>query len=233
MEFIDAIPMFGSVSNAVMIVVGGTAGLGLRKCLPPKIMELPVQGMALFTAALGISMAIKSRSLLIVIVAITIGAVVGELLDIEGRIERGAQRLEGRGGNSLNGFSIGFVAATVLYCTGSMAVLGSFEEGLGGYPVLLLTKGMLDGLMSVALAASLGFGVLLAALPVLIYQVFLTFAASTLQPFMSEAAVTEMSATGGLMLIAISLNLLGLAKIRVMNMIPGMVVAVLLAILFL
>lgn len=233
MEFIDAIPIFGSVSNAAMIVAGGAAGLGLRKCLPSRIIELPVQGMALFTAALGISMAITSRNLLTVIVAITLGSVAGEFLDIEGRIERGSKRFDERCGDSVNGFSIGFVAATILYCTGSMAVLGSFEEGLGHYPFLLLTKSVMDGLTSVAMAASFGFGVLLSALPVLIYQGILTLAASTLQPYMTEAAMTEMTATGGLMLIAIGLNLLGLAKIRVMNMIPGLAVAVLLAILFL
>lgn len=233
MDYMNAIPIFGSVSNAAMIIVGGVAGLGLRRWLPAKILELPVQGMGLFVASMGVSMAITARNVLVVIAAITIGSVIGELLDIEGRLERGTRRLEERFGSSAGGFTVGFVAATLLFCTGSMAVLGAFEEGLGGYPIMLLTKGMLDGLISIAMAASLGFGVIFAALPVLLYQGALTFAATALQPLMTEAAVTEMTATGGLMLIAIGLNLLKLTKIRVMNMLPGLVAAVVFARLFL
>lgn len=233
MNFIDTIPAFGSFSNAAMIIAGATAGLGLRRRLPEKLMELPMQGIGLFVASLGVSMAITTRNILVVIAAITIGSVIGELLDIEGRIERGARRLEERLGKSADGFTAGFVTATILYCTGSMAVLGSFQEGLGGYPFLLLTKGLMDGLSAVALSASLGFGVLFSALPVLLYQAFLTFAAASLQSLMTEAAVTEMTATGGLMLIAIGLELLKLTKIRVMNMIPALAAAVALARFFL
>ena len=111
--------------------------------------------------------------------------------------------------------------------------LGAFEEGLGGYPSLLLAKGLLDGMISVAMAASLGAGVLFSCVSVFVYQAALTLAAGWMQPFMSEAAITEMSATGGLMLMAIGVNLLGLMKIRIMNMLPGLVFAVVLVKLFL
>ena len=113
-----------------------------------------------------------------------------------------------------------------------MAVLGSFEEGLGGYPSLLLAKGLIDGLTSIAIAASLGFGVIFASVPVFLYQGTLTLAAGWIQPFMSQPAIIEMSATGGLMLVGIGINLLGFMKIRVMNMLPGLVIAVVLVQLF-
>lgn len=233
MDLIDTIPMFGSFSNAAMIVAGGAAGLGLRKWIPQKIMELPVQGMGLLVISLGISMAVKTQHLIIMVAAISIGSLAGELLDIEGRLERAANNIEERYAKQANGFSVGFITATILYCTGSMGVLGAFEEGLGGYPLLLMTKSMMDGFVAIAMGASLGFGVMLSAIPVLIYQGALTLAASSLQPFMTPAAVTEMSAVGGLMLAAIGLNLLKLVKIRVTNMVPALVVAVMLARFFL
>ncbi|MPN50582.1 putative membrane protein YdfK [bioreactor metagenome] len=177
-------------------------------------------------------MSIKTEQPLIVIASIAVGSVIGELLDLEGKLEKGCASLESRIGDNAKGFSAGFIAASLIYCTGSMAVLGSFEEGLGGYPSLLLAKGLIDGLTSIAIAASLGFGVIFASVPVFLYQGTLTLAAGWIQPFMSQPAIIEMSATGGLMLVGIGINLLGFMKIRVMNMLPGLVIAVVLVQLF-
>ena len=229
MELFSSIPLFGSIANAVFIVCGALAGLLLRKKIPAKIMELPVQGMALFVVTLGVGMAIKTQQPLVVIASIALGSLIGELMDLEGALEAASMKLENRIGDSAKGF---FITTSLIYCTGSMAVLGAFEEGLGGYPSLLLAKGLIDGLTSVAMAASLGFGVIFSAVPVFLYQGLLTLAAGWIQPFMSEAAVTEMSATGGLMLMGIGINLLGFMKIRVMNMLPGLIVAVILVRLF-
>jgi len=233
LDFLTGIPLFGSIANAVFIVCGALLGLAVRKKLPQKIMQLPVQGMALFVISLGMSMAIKTNSPLIVIASIALGSVTGELLNLEGRLERGSRALELRFGKAAEGFSAGFITTSLIYCTGSMAVLGAFEEGLGGYPSLLLAKGLIDGLTSVAMAASLGFGVIFSAIPVFIYQGTLTLAAVWAQPYMSAPAVTEMSATGGLMLMAIGINLLGFMRIRAMNMLPGLVFAVVLVQFFL
>ncbi|MEG1602197.1 MAG: DUF554 domain-containing protein [Cloacibacillus sp.] len=233
MDALSSIPLFGSLANAAMIIAGAAVGLLLRKKIPAKIMELPVQGMALFVMTLGIGMAIKTEQPLVVIGSIALGSLTGELLDIEGAFERASMGLEKRIGAGAAGFTTGFITTSLIYCTGSMAVLGSFEEGLGGYPSLLLAKGLIDGLTSVAMAASLGFGVIFSAVPVFLYQGALTLAAQWIQPFMTDAAITEMSATGGLMLMAIGINLLGVMKIRAMNMLPGLVAAVILAKLFL
>ncbi len=233
MESITAIPLFGSIANAALIISGSLIGLALRTKLPQKILELPVQGMAIFVISLGLSMSINTKQPLIVIASIAAGSVIGEMIDLEGRLEKGCAALEKRFGDRAKGFSSGFIAASLIYCTGSMAVLGSFEEGLGGYPSLLLAKGLIDGLTSIAIAASLGFGVIFSFIPVFLYQGMLTLAAVWIQPFMSESAVTEMSATGGLMLVAIGINLLGFMKIRVMNMLPGLVAAVVLVQFFL
>ncbi len=233
MEAFTSLPLFGSIANALMIICGASMGLLLRKKIPAKIMELPVQGMALFVFTLGAGMAIKTRQPLIVIASIAVGSLIGELLNIEGAFERWSLKLEQRMGDSAEGFASGFITTSLIYCTGSMAVLGSFEEGLGGYPSLLLAKGLIDGLTSVAMAASLGFGVIFSSIPVFLYQASLTLAAQWIQPFMSDAAIIEMSATGGLMLMAIGINLLALMRIRVMNMLPGLVIAVVLSRFFL
>ncbi len=232
LEFLTGIPLFGSIANGLMIVMGALLGLALRSRLSQKMMELPVQGIALFVITLGISMAIGTKHPLIVIASIAAGSLAGELINIEGLIESASKKLEAKCGSGAQGFSVGFVTTSLIYCTGSMAVLGSFEEGLGGYPSLLLAKGLMDGLTAIAMAASLGFGVIFSSVPVFLYQGTLTVAASWLSPFMSEAAVCEMTATGGLMLMSIGLNLLGLMKIRAMNMLPGLIIAVVLVQLF-
>jgi uncharacterized membrane protein YqgA involved in biofilm formation len=229
LESMTAIPLFGSIANATFIICGAFLGLALRKKLPQRILELPVQGMAIFVISLGLSMSITTKQPLIVIASIAAGSLIGELIDIEGKLGKGCAYLENRFGESAKGFSSGFFTASLIYCTGSMAVLGAFEEGLGGYPSLLLAKGLIDGLTSIALAASLGFGVIFSAIPVFLYQGTLTLAAVWIQPFMSESAIIEMSATGGLMLVAIGINLLGFMKIRAINMLPGLVIAVILA----
>lgn len=226
MEFLEHLPLFGSLANAAMIIAGSLVGLAVRSRLPKRIMELPVQGMALFVISLGLSMAIKTQQPLVVITSIAGGSLIGELLGLESWLERGSKALEAKIGNSAQGFSAGFITTSLIYCTGSMAVLGAFEEGLGGYPSLLIAKGLLDGLTSVAMAASLGFGVAFSSIPVFLYQSTLTLAAHWAQPFMTQAAITEMSATGGLMLVAIGINLLGIMKIRAMNMLPGLIIAV-------
>ena len=233
MEFLSGIPLFGTFANAALIACGGLLGLALKSKLPKKIMELPVQGMALFVATIGIAMSIKTAHPLVVISSIALGSAMGELIGIESFVERGSKALEEKCGAMARGFSSGFVTASLIFCTGSLAVLGSFEEGLGGYPNMLLAKGLIDGLTAIALAASLGFGVIFSAIPIILYQGSLTLAAGWIQPFMTEAAVVEMSATGGLMLMAIAVNLLGLMKIRVMNMLPGFVLAVIFARIFL
>lgn len=232
MAFLSSLPLFGTIADAAFIACGATIGFLLKKKLPEKFTELPVQGLALFVVTLGVGMAVKTQHPLVVVASIALGSVVGELVDIEGILERAAKRLERRIGNDAAGFSTGFVTASLLYCTGSMAVVGAFQEGLSGDPSMLLTKGLIDGMIAIAIGASLGFGVICSALSVMIYQGTLTIAASALHPLMSETAIIEMSAAGGIMLMAIGINLLGLMKIRVMNMLPAMAATLIFARLF-
>ena len=233
MNLWQTIPLYGSVVNVLAVAAGSLAGFTLRRRVDEEIMKLPMQCLGVSTVSIGMGMALKTQNMLIVVFSLCAGSIVGGLLDIDGRIERAAGRIQNRFKSLDSNFSQGVMAATLIFCVGSMAVLGSFEEGLGGYPTLLLTKSMMDGLMSVALAASLGLSVAFSAVPVFVYQGVLTLAARFIQPLMTEAATAEMTATGGVMLIGVGLSILGLVKMKLMNALPALVVAVALARIFL
>ena len=232
MKFLSSIPLFGSIVNAIAIIVCGFAGFLLRRHVREDIMELPKQCLGLFSAIIGIGMALKTRNMLVVVFSLCVGGIIGGLLDIDGRIERMIERVQNKRNDLDSNFSRGFMSAMLIFCIGSMAVLGAFEEGLGGYPTLLLSKSMMDGLMAIALSASFGFGVIFSAIPVFLYQGGLTLAASFVQPYMTEAATVEMTATGGVMLFGVGLSILGLVRIKLMNALPGLVIAVVLVRLF-
>lgn len=228
MEFLRQLPLFGSFANALMIIAGGLLGLLIKKKVPVRLLEMSVMGLEIYVLVLGITFALKSNHPLIMVASIALGSLIGEIIDFDGFFNRLGDKVEKRLGNSGNGFSKGFVSCTLLFCTGSMAVLGAFEEGFGAFPVTLLTKGMIDGITNIAFAATLGFGVIFSSVPVFLYQGSLALAATWLRPFMTEVAINEMTAVGGIMLIAISINMMELKKLRPMNMLPGFIVAILL-----
>ena len=232
MKYLLSIPLFGSIVNAISVIVCGFVGYLLRRHVKEEILELPKQCLGLFSIVIGIGMALKTQNMLVVVFSLCVGGIIGGLLDIDGRIERMIARVQNKYKDLGSNFTQGLMTAMLIFCIGSMAVLGAFEEGLGGYPALLLTKSLMDGLMAIALSASFGIGVAFAAIPVFLYQGGLTLAARFIQPYMTEAATIEMTATGGVMLLGVGLSILGLARIKLMNALPGLVIAVVLVRLF-
>lgn len=226
MQFIHTLPIFGSLANALMIIAGAILGLLIKKKIPQRLLELPVMALEIYVLVLGITFALKSQHPLIMVSSLAIGSLIGEIIDFDGFFQKLGKNVETKLGPSANGFAKGFVTCTLLYCTGSMAVLGAFEEGFGSFPVTLLTKGMIDGITGIAFAATLGFGVIFSCIPVFLYQGTLAICATWIRPLMTATAINEMTAVGGIMLIAISFNMMELKHFRVMNMLPGFVVAV-------
>lgn len=167
------------------------------------------------------------------IFSIVLGAIIGEALKLDVQMNRLGDGLKKFTGGQSARFSEGFVTAFLLFCMGSMTVLGAFEEGLGGKPNLLLAKSLLDGISAIALAAAFGFGVLFSVIPLLLYQGGLTLLAAFLGQLFSEAIINELSAVGGILLIGLGLNILEIKSIKVLNMIPALIVAVILAYFFL
>ena len=221
--------MLGTLVNVGAVIAGSLLGLVIHKRMPEKITKLVFQAIGLFTLFLGFTMAGKTSNYLIMIFSLVIGSIIGELLNIEKQINRLSDWLKAKSGSSNAKFSEGFLTSFLLFCMGSMTILGAIEEGMGGSPDLLLAKSVLDGFSSIALAAALGIGVLFSAIPLLIYQGGLTLFSGYLQDYLTTPMINELSAVGGIILIGLGINILEIKQIRVINMIPALLVAVLLA----
>lgn len=225
--------MTGTLINVAAVIAGCTIGFLIHRRLPQKIITIVFHGIGLFTLFLGFSMAAKTANYLVLIFSIVLGSISGELLKIDRGLDRLSIYLKHKIGSANDKFAEGLVTAFLLFCLGSMTILGAFEEGLGGKPNLLLAKSMLDGFSSIALTAGLGIGVIFSVIPLLIYQGGLTLFASLLGDIFNDVIINEMTAAGGLMLIGLGINILEIKSIKVVNMLPGLLVAVILAYLFL
>jgi len=225
MEFLSGVPAGGTLFNAAAIVIGGFAGLLIGRFIPEKAYKIVFQCLGLFSLYLGFSMASKAQGMLVVLFSLLIGAISGVLLDIDGALTRFGESLKRRfdSGNGTGNFTQAFVTTSILYCVGAMSVIGAIENGLTGNPSLLMVKGYLDGATSVLFAASMGVGALFSALPILIYQGSLTFAAQWLNVFITPTMMDNLSGLGGLIIMAIGLNLLNAVDIKTSNLLPGVV----------
>ena len=185
-------------------------------------------GLGLSTLLIGVQMVLKVQSPLVVIASMVIGGVTGELLGIEEALERAGEWLRSRARSGSGTFVTGYVTASLVFCVGPMTLLGSIQEGLTGNPDIIYTKAMLDGAASVAFASSLGVGVGFAAITVLVFQGALTLLGAQLAFLLRPEILNEVTATGGLLILAIGLLLLEVKRLRVANLLPALVVVVLL-----
>ena len=225
--------MVGTFINTGAVIAGSVIGLLIHAKLPPRISAIAFQGIGLFTLFIGFSMALKTQNPLIMIFSIVLGAIIGELINISHYLDRFSEWIKVKIKSDNERFSEGLVTAFLLFCMGSMTVLGAIEEGLGRPPNLFLAKSVLDGFSSIALSTTFGVGVLFSAVPLLIYQGGLTLGAGLLQDVLSDAIVNELTAVGGLVLIGLGLNILDIKEIKILNMLPALVIAVILAAIFL
>lgn len=221
--------MIGTALNVAAILVGGTLGSLLGDRLPPRLRETVVHGMALVVLVVGMDMALGTENVLIVLGSIVAGGILGEWWQLEGRLDRLARWVETRAARvpflARGDFSRGLISASLLFCIGPMAILGSIADGLRGDYSLLAIKSVLDGFASLAFAAALGMGVTFAAVAVLLVQGGFTLGASLLEGVLSEAMITELTATGGVMMLGLGLLMLELKQIRVANLLPALVLA--------
>ncbi len=224
--------MNGTLINAVAVILGGSIGLLVHKNLPRSLVKIAFQGIGLFTLFLGFLMASEASNFVIMIFSIVIGGVIGELIKLDELLDRSGELIKTRLGSREDKFVDGFVTSTLLFCVGSMSILGAIEEGLGGEPNLLLAKSLLDGLSSIALASSMGVGVLVSVVPMIIYQGGISIFAGWVDSFLTEIMISEMTGVGGLLLIGLGLTLLEIKKIKVINMLPSLFIALLLAYFF-
>lgn len=221
--------LLGTVVNVAAIAIGTLIGLALKQRLPERITSIVMQGLGLVTALIGVKMIIVTENVFVVLVSIVVGGVFGELLYIEARLDAFGAKVEAKFSREKGTFAKAFVTSSLLYCVGPMAILGALQDGLRGDYSILLTKSGLDGVASVAFASTLGVGVLFSAIPLALYQGGITVGASMLEPFLSSSIVNAMTATGGLLILGIALNILQVTKIRVGNLLPAILIAAALA----
>jgi len=219
--------MLGPLVNALVVVVCSLVGCFLLKKIPERIEEHIKKAMGLAIVLVGIKGALENQNMLLMIMSIIIGAVIGELINIDKWMNRLGQWAEssvgalGKSGNREHNFSKGFVSASILFCTGSMAIVGSMQSGLQGNHDILFAKSILDGVMSLVFSASLGIGVVFSAVPVLVYQGGIALASKAVSGYLTEDIIREMSAVGSLIIAGIGCNFLGVKEIKVANLIPA------------
>jgi len=215
--------MLGTIVNAASVLIGGTIGLVLRKGIPQRLSAIVRDAIGLATIGLSIMMIMKMSSPIPVVLALLIGGVIGECIDLESRFNSFAglmKRLVGAEGTFIDGM----VTAFITFCVGPMTVLGSIEDGLGN-PSILFAKSLLDGFMAVAYATSMGVGVVFSVVPLLLYQGSIAALAFLLKQALSTDMLYSLTATGGVLLLGLGVNLLELRRVKVINLLPALALA--------
>ncbi len=214
--------ILGALANAIAVLVGGTIGFFAKKGIPKKYGDAIIQALSIFTFGMGIMFFLKSKEIMVLVISLALGTFLGEWIDIEKRLESFGSFIQSKMKNVAGNFSEGFVTASLIFCVGSMAIMGAMQSGLAGNHEVLFAKSALDVMASLIFASAMGIGVAFASVSVLIYEGGLSLAAAAVAPFLSTAVVDEMTAVGGVLLMALSLSILEIKKIRAGNMLPAM-----------
>lgn len=218
--------MIGTLINVAAILIGTLVGVLLRKGIPARLRDTVMQGLGLCVILIGLSGAIKTADTMCVIVSMVVGGLIGSAVNIERQLNRLGEAAEskfakhGDGG----GFSNAFVTASLVYCVGAMAIVGAMDSGLRGDHTTLIAKSALDGISAIFFASTLGPGVALSALAVLLYQGAIALLATWISPLLTDPIINEMSAVSGLLIVAIGLNMLYDKHLSVGNLLPAIFV---------
>jgi uncharacterized membrane protein YqgA involved in biofilm formation len=221
--------LLGSFVNGLTIFVGSLLG-GVLRNISEQMKDTVTKGIGLGVTVLGIQMALKTSSFIVILICLCLGAMVGEACKIEDRMNAFGLKLEKRYAKPGSNFAEGFVTASLIFLIGSMGIIGGIESGIANNHQTLLTKAVMDGFMSIMLTATLGVGVLFSAFPVFIYEGIIAVLASVLMQYVPkellDLLLTEITSIGGLMVLGISLNVIGITKIRVSNYLPGLLILI-------
>lgn len=229
-------PGLGTIINAALVVAGSVIGLILKKAIPDEMKKSIVQALALATVAIGLigvvtasctakdNGVLASSYTLLMVISIAVGTLVGAVFNIEKRLDRLGELLQKKFSSEGSSFAEGFITASLVYCVGSMAILGSLRDGIYHDPTILITKGMIDGIMSVVFASTIGIGVVFSAASIIVYQGIITVCASLLSPLLTEAVIAQMSLVGSILIMGIGFNLIYDTKLKLANMLPAVFV---------
>ena len=218
--------MLGVIVNSLAVIIGSILGISLKNGINEKYKNTIMDGISLAVIVIGVMGGIKSQNVVLVVVSLAIGGLIGEKIDIESRLDILGNKVESYFGKGDSNFSKAFVSATLVYCIGAMAIVGSLESGLTGNHQTLFAKAALDGITAIVFASTLGIGTAFSAIPIFVYQGSITLLAKYLKDILTPDLVTEMSAVGGILIIAIGINLLNLKKIKVGNLLPAIFIPI-------
>ena len=224
--------MIGTIVNTAAVAAGGIIGILLKKKMPERVTSIYFQAIGLFTMAIGMSMAVKMEHILIVVASLALGSLLGEWMNIENWVNTLGENFKQRFRIGSEQFSEGLTTAFLLFCVGSMTILGTIQEGTGGSPDLLYTKSLMDFFSSMLLASAFGVSVALSAVPLFIFQASLTLIAMFAGSFFTPGIILELTSVGGILLVGLGLNILHISNLRVMNMLPALVVVVIMLVIF-
>ena len=226
LEIFKAIPAGGTIFNSLTVLIGSITGLIIGKFIPEKTQETIFNCLGLFTIYIGLNMAFNTKHSIAVLLSLILGAITGELLGLDNKLNNLGDTIKAKLKLSNAKFTEGFVTASLLFCVGAMAIIGAFEDGLRHNPEILITKGIMDGISSIVLAGSFGLGAALSIIPMFIYQGALTFLAIWAEPLITQEMYANISGLGGLMIMGIGLNLLKVTKLKLCDMLPGLIYVV-------
>ncbi|MDP4093964.1 MAG: DUF554 domain-containing protein [Bacillota bacterium] len=223
----------GTLVNTAAIIAGGTAGTFIKKGLPERFKNTVMQAIGLSVLIIGISGTLQGiykitgngdldrQYIMTMIISLVVGGVLGELINIEKRLDKLGYWFQNKFSNNSGGFAEGFITASLVYCVGAMAIVGSLEDGLTGNTKTLFAKAILDGISAIVFASTMGFGVVFSAVPVLVYQGSITLLADFIKPWLTDAVIVQMSLVGSILIMGIAITLLDIKKIKVGNLLPS------------
>lgn len=223
--------MISVIVNVVAVIVGSCIGLLLKKGIPERFSDILMKGLGLCTLYIGISGALEGENTIILIISMVVGALIGEGVDLDEKLNRFGKFMEGKfNGKKAGKVSIaeGFVSASLLFCVGAMTIVGSLQSGLTGNHEMIFAKSVLDFVAAIIFASSLGIGVIFSAAFVLVYQGAIVLLAQWISPLLTDYTIGEMTCAGSVIIIALALNMLGLTKMKVMNFVPAIFIPIIL-----
>lgn len=220
--------MIGVLVNVATVIIGSVIGLVFKKGISKKYTDAVMIGIGLCTIMIGVQGMLKGENQLVTIISMVIGAIIGTAIDIDGKLNGAGdflyKKLKKSDDDKVS-VAEGFVTASLLFCVGAMTIIGSLESGLKNDHTTIFTKSILDLFSSCMLSASLGIGVIFAAIFVFVFQGGIVLAAGLLEPLLSDSAIAEITAVGSLMILALGLNLTGITKFKVANYFPALILA--------
>lgn len=222
--------MLGVFANVASIILGSAIGLLLKKGLPERFSKVMTTAIALAVLYIGVDGMLNGENTLVMIISLVVGGLLGTLLDLDSHLNNLGKKIENKFKRKNNSISVseGFVSATLLFCVGAMTVVGALQSGLSGNHEMQFTKAVLDFISAIILTSTLGFGVMLASLSVLVIQGSIVLLAGLISPYLSDYAIGEMTCVGSVLIVALALNLLGITKIKLMNLLPAIFLPILL-----